>query len=149
MHMAGIPCQKHRFFCRGKAATNNEYLFSGEELTVAGGAVGNTPSPEVRFSPESHHSGMGSGGKEDSKGFQFPAGGLYGFDIAGKVQAFRLCQQELRSEGFCLSAHGFSQFLTRGFCHTGVIDHLMGDGDLPAKLFLFQHQSAVLGAGKI
>ena len=147
--MAGIFCEENRLLRRGKSAAHHEDLLAGEELTVAGGAVGNTPAPVFRLAPEAHHSGMGAGGQQHTEGLQLSPGGFDRFDITGHIQRFHFSQHKFRAEGFRLLSHGLGQRGAAGFLHTGIVDHLMGNGDLPTKLFLLQHQSAIFRPGQI
>ena len=147
--MPGILGEENRFLRRGKAAAHHEHFLVRKELTVTGGAVGNAPAPEVRFSFEAHHSGMGTGGQQNAEGFEIALGRLYSFDLAGHVQSLHLCQLEFRPEDLSLTAHGLGQILAGGAEHTGIIHDFVGNGDLAAEFFLFQHQSPVLGPGQI
>ena len=147
--MSGILGQKHRLLGSGVAAAHHEHFLAGEELTVAGSAVGHAPAPVIRFAPKANHSGMGAGGQQNAEGFQFTPGGFDGLDIPGHIQAFHFRQHKFRAEGFRLLPHGLGQFRAGGFSHTGVIHYLMGDCDLTAEFFLFQHQGAVFGTGQV
>ena len=149
VHMAGILGQKYRLFRCGKAAADDENLFPGEEFTVAGGAVGNAPAPEVRFSIEADHSGMGAGGKQDAEGFQLATAGPDGFEIALHLQAFHLRQHELRSEGLRLAAHGLGELRAAGALDAGIVHDFMGNGDLAAEFFFFHYDNAVFGSCQV
>ena len=61
-HMPGVLGEKHALLRCGKAAAHHKDILSGEKLSVAGGAVGHAPAPELLLTPESHHAGMGAGG---------------------------------------------------------------------------------------
>ena len=98
-HMAGVLGEEHALLGGRKAAAHHKDVLAGEELAVAGGAVGHAPAPELLLPLEAHHAGMGAGGQQDAEAFQVAPAGPHGFHIAGEVQAGDLRQQEFRAEG--------------------------------------------------
>ena len=75
--------------------------------------------------------------------------GTHGLNIAGKVKARGYRKHKFCPKAFCLLLDGIRQCFTAGLGNTGIIHYLMGDGDLSAKLFLFQHQYPILCPGKV
>lgn len=148
-HMAGVFGEEDALLRGGKAAPHHKDLLVGEELPVAGGAVGHPPAPEGLLPLEAHHPGMGPGGPEDAEAGQVPPAGADGFHIPRQVQAGDLRQEELRPEGLGLLAHGLGELGAAGVGHTGVVHHLLGDGDLAAEVLLLHHQHPVPGPGQV
>ena len=147
--MTGVLGEEHGLLRGGKAAAHHEHIFAGEKLPVARGAVGHAPALEGRLPGKAHFSGVGPGGPQDPEAGQRPPGGADGFDVSGQVQPRDLGQQEFRPEGLGLPAHGLGEFGAAGLGHTGVVDHLVGDGDLAAEVVLLYDDHPVPGPGQI
>ena len=111
--MAGVFGEEDALLRGGKAAPHHKDLLVGEELSVAGGAVGHAPAPEGLLPLEAHHPGVGPGGPEDAEAGQVPPAGADGFHIPRQVQAGDLRQEELRPEGLGLLAHGLGELRCR------------------------------------
>ena len=90
--MPGILGEKHALLRCGKAAAHHKDILSGEKLSVAGGAVGHAPAPELLLTPESHHAGLSAGGQQHTEAAQRPTAGADGFHITLQLQAGDLCQ---------------------------------------------------------
>ena len=148
-HMAGKFREKYAFLCRRIAAADDENLFPGEELAVAGGAVGNTPALVRFLALESNGSRMCAGCQQDAKAAVVPLVGMHRLDIPGNRKAGGFRDLEFRAEALRLLPDGIRQRLAAGFGDAGIVDHLMGDGDLSAELLFFQHHAAVFRPGKI
>ena len=147
--MTGKFCQKHAFLCRRIAAAHNENFFSGEKLPVAGCAVRNTP-PFVFFLPfKADRSGVSSGCQQNTKAAKIALACMHSFYIPGKIKACSLCQHKFCTEVFCLLLYGIGQGFATGFGNAGIVYYLVSNGDLPAELFLFQHQHPVFCPGKV
>ena len=132
-HMAGVFGEEDAFLCGSKTAARHKNILAGKEFTVAGGAVGHTPALALFLSGKADHAGMRAGGQQYPEALQGAPAGLHGFDFAGHVQRRDLCRQKLCAEMLCLFARGFGKLGAAGALHTGIVDHLGGDGDLPAK----------------
>ena len=92
---------------------------------------------------------MGAGGQQDTEAAVVPLIGAHGFHIPGQIEAGGLCRKEFRPEVLRLLPDGIRQGLAADFCDAGVVDHLMGNGNLPAELLLFQHQAPIPGPGQV
>ena len=148
-HMAGVFGEEDAFLCGSKTAAHHKNILAGKEFTVAGGAVCHTPAPELFLSGKADHAGMCAGGQQYAEALQGAPAGLHGFDLAGHVQRRNLCQQKLCAEMLRLFAHGFGKLGAAGALHAGIVDHLGGDGDLPAEMVLFHHNHPVTGPCQI
>ena len=92
---------------------------------------------------------MGAGGQQDAEAFQLAPVGAHDFNIAAHVQALHPRQQEFRAKALGLLAHGLRQLRTAGALYTGVVDHLMGDGDLAAEALLLHHDHTIPGSRQV
>ena len=147
--MSCVLGEEHGLLCCGKAAADDEHILAGEELAVAGGAVGYAAAAEIFFSGESHHAGMCAGGQQHAEALELTPVGVNGLYIAAHVKLVHACQHELSAEVFGLLTHGLGQLCTAGAANAGVVYNLMGNGDLAAELFLFNNQYAVFCSCKI
>ena len=148
-HMAGVLGEEHALLRRGKAAAHHKDVLAGEELAVAGGAVGHAPAAKLLLPLETHHAGMSPGGQQHAEALQVTPAGPDGFHIAGEIQAGDLGQQELRAETFRLLPHGFGELRSAGPAHAWIVDHLCGNGDLAAEVVFLHHDHPVAGPGQV
>ena len=148
-HMPGKFRQKYTFLRCCVTATHHKDLFIRKKFSIAGSAVGNAPALVFFLPLEANISRMGTGGQKDPKTPEISVTGMHGLDITGKIKAGHFCQLKFRAKTLRLLHYGICQRFTGSFCNTGVVDHFMGNGDLAAKSFLLQNQTAVLGPGKI
>ena len=95
-HMAGVLGREHALLRRSEAAAHHKDILPGEELPIAGGAVGNTPPPELRFTLETHYTGMGTGGQQDAEALQITPPSAHSLYITNQTQL-----GDLRQEEFC------------------------------------------------
>ena len=121
----------------------------GKEFTVTGGTISDTPALVLLLAPETNCSRVRAGCQQNTKATVISPVGAHRFDIPIKLKAGSFRQQEFSSKAFCLLLDGIRQCFTAGLGNTGIIHYLMGDGDLSAKLFLFQHQYPILCPGKV
>ena len=147
--MPGKFGEEDAFFRRCVAAAHNKYVLAGEKLAVAGGAVGDAPALVFFFTLKTHLSGMRAGSQQNAEALKISPPGANRLDIARHIKPRRLCQQELCAECFRLLLHGLCQLLAAGFADAGIIDHLVGNGNLTAELLLFQHQHPIARPGQI
>ena len=147
--MAGKFRQEYAFLRRGIAAAHHKNLLTGKEFSVTGGAVSNTPSFVFFLTFESDRSRVCAGCQQNTKAPVIPLAGMHGFDISRKVKAGGFCEYKFRTEALRLLLNSIRQRLAAGFGNAGIVDHLMGNGDLPAKLLLLQNQHPILRAGKV
>ena len=148
-HMPGKFRQKYAFLRRRVTAAHHKDLFVRKEFSVAGGTVSNAPALVFFLAFETNRSGMRAGCQKDAKTAIIPLAGMHRLDIPEKIKAYGFCHQKFRAEALCLMLHGIRQRFAAGFGDTGIVDHLMGNGDLSAKLFSLQNQHPILRPGQI
>ena len=148
-HMTGKFRQEYTFLRRGIPTTDNKNLFSCKEFSIAGGTVGNAPALVCFLTFEPNCSGVGTGCHQDTKAAVVSLACMHRLDIPGKVKAGGFCQQKFRTEAFRLLLNGIRQGFAAGLGNAGIVDHLMGNSDLPAKLLFFQHQHPVFCPGQV
>ena len=141
--------QKNTFFCCGIAAAHHIDVLSGKELAVTGGTVGNAPAFEFLFPLEPNRSGMGTGGQQYPETAVVAPVGVHRLDVPGKVKGGRFRQHKLCAKCCCLLLHRIRKCLAAGPLNAGIIDYLVGNGDLAAKLQLFQNKHPVFRPGKV
>ena len=100
--MSGEFRQKYTFLRGCIATANNKDFFSGKELAVTGGAVGNAPALVFFLTFETYRSGVCAGCQQDAKTAVVTFIGVYRLDIPGKVKAGSSRQYKLRTEVFRL-----------------------------------------------
>ena len=147
--LAGVFGEEHRFLGRGEPAADHQHLTAGEELAVAGRAVGHAAAGVFGFPFEPELARAGTGGHQDAEGPQIAARGVHDLDIALHIQTGRLGAKELGAEILRLPAHRGRQRPTAGRADARIIDHFIGDGDLAAEIGLLQDQHAVARPGQI
>ena len=148
-HLAGVLGQEHALLRRSKAAAHHKDIFPGEELSVAGGAVGHAPPTELLLPLEAHHAGMGAGGQEDTEAPQIAPAGAYGLYVTGELQPGDLGQQKFSAEALRLLPHGLGKLRPTGPAHAGIVHHFRGNGDLPAEVVLLHDHYPVAGTGQV
>ena len=148
-HMAGVLGKKHALLSGREAAAHHKDILAGKELPIAGGAIGNSPPPELCFTLEPHHTGMGAGGQQDAEALQIATPSAHSLHITAQIQFGDLRQEEFRTEGLGLFPHRFRERGAAGSLHPGEIDHFCGNGDLPAEVVLFHDHDPVAGPGQI
>ncbi|CAN4034456.1 PocR domain-containing protein, partial [Dysosmobacter welbionis] len=144
-HLTGVLGKEHALLRRSKAAAHHKYILPGEELSVAGGAVGHAPASKLFLPLEAHHAGMGAGGQQDAETLQISPAGADGLYIAGEFQPSDLGQQKLSAEALRLLPHGLGKLRPAGPAHAGIIHHFRGNGDLPAEVVLLHDHDPVAG----
>ena len=131
--------QKHAFLCSRKASTDYKDFFAGKELTVAGGTIGNTVTLVVLFSDKTNVTWMCSRGQKNRKAGTLAFSGVNYLDISRHVQVSDFCQQKLCAKGLSLLAHSFRKLRTTGRENSRIINDLISDGDLSAKMVLLDN----------
>ena len=147
--MAGKLRQKHTFLRCRIATADNKNFFACKELAVTGGAVGNTSTFVFFLSLKPNRSWMRAGCQQDTKAAVVALTGMHSLDIPVQVKAGSFRKHKLRAETFCLLLDGIRQGFAAGLGNAGVIHHFVGNGNLAAELFFFQHQHPVFGPGKV
>ena len=148
-NVACILRKEHGLFRCGKAAADHEHLSAGEELTVAGRAVGNAAAAEVCFALKADHARVRTGGKQDAEALEFAAVGSDGLDLAGHIKALDAREQKFRAKALGLSTHRFGQLRAGSTRDAGVVHNFVGNGDLAAEFLLLDHDHAIFRSCKV
>lgn len=74
---------------------------------------------------------------------------MHGFDIAVHVEADGFGGKEFSAEILRLLTHGLGKRTASGAANARIVDHLIGDGDLSAKIIFLENQYAISGTGQI
>ena len=72
-HLAGVLGEEHAFLRRGEATAHHKDILPGEELAVAGGAVGHAAAGVLGLALETQLARAGAGGDEDAEGLEVAA----------------------------------------------------------------------------
>ena len=147
--MPRILGQKHAFLCGRKAAAHHKDILAGKELPIAGGAIGNSPPPELCFTLEPHHTGMGAGGQQDAEALQIATPSAHSLHITAQIQFGDLRQEEFRTEGLGLFPHRFRERGAAGSLHPGKLTTSAVMGDLPAEVVLLHDTTRYAGTGQV
>ena len=131
--------QKHAFLCSRKASTDYKDFFAGEELAIASGAVSNTVALIVLFSHKADMTWMCSCGEKNGEAGTLTFGGVNYLNISRHVQVSNFCQQKLCTKGLSLLTHGFRKLRTTGRENSRVINDLISNSDLSAKMVLLDN----------
>ena len=141
--MTRIFGEKYALLGCCETAAHDEHILAGEKLTVTGRAVCHAVTSKLFFAFKVDHAGMSTGGKQDAKASQLAPIGINGLDLTLYIQTLGLSQQELCAKLLGLTLHGSRQRRTAGALDARVVDHLCRNGNLSAKVLLFQHQYTI------
>ena len=81
--MAGKFGKKYALLRRGKTTAHHKDLLVSEKLPVAGGTICHTTPLVLLLTFESDHSGMGTGGQQDTKALVVSSVSVDGLYISG------------------------------------------------------------------
>ena len=147
--MACVSGEKRTLLRGRKPAAHHDHALAREELTVAGGTVGDPAPAELRLALKANLTRRGTGCHEHREAAQIPLAGVDDLNVAAHLEARHLGKAELGAKGLRLPAHGVREFRTRGAEDAGVVDDLARDGDLTAKAVPLHDDDPVAGAGQI
>ncbi len=147
--MRSVFGKENALLRRRETAADDEDRLAGEELAVAGRAVGNAVPAEIQLALESDRARMRAGGDEQAETFEDAAAGHDPAHVAVDLDGRHFGEQELRAEVLRLAAHALRQFRAAGALDARIIDDFGCDRDLSAELFLLHDQDAVTGPRQI
>ena len=144
-----VAREEYCFFARGKSAADDEELFSREKFSVAGRTVGDTAPAKFSFPFETDRARTRSRRDYDAERANVSARRFDGFYRSREIELPRFGGEKFRAEIFRLLPHRFRERLAGSAQNAGIIDDLVGDGDLSADVFALEHEHAKTRAGKV
>ena len=136
-HMGCVLREEHCLLRSGKAAAHHKDFTAGEELAVAGRAVGNAVPLILSFAGEAYHAGVSAGCKYHAVGQKITLGGRYTIKAVLFAEGLYLGKHKFRAELLRLQTHALGKrFAAHGF-RTRVVYDFGGNRNLAAEFILF------------
>ncbi len=150
-HRRSVARQRQGLLDGGVAAADGDDVFVGEEVAVAGGAVGDATTLEPCLGREAESARHAAAGDDHGAGGEGSfIVDLYDLLVAGQVDARHVrVPEQLTAELLGLSFHRHGDLASRGFEVTGVVGDGVGQVHLPAQGPTIHDQSAEPGAAEI
>ena len=147
--VARVLGEKDALLRRGETAANDKDVLAGEELAVARGAVGDAVAAKLILARKTNAARAGARSEQGREAGNIALRGLHLLDIAIQIKARHFREHELGTKGLGLASHGLRELRAASGVHTGIVHHLIGNGDLASKMILLDNQHAVTRAGEI
>ena len=149
-HLFRDAAQQQGVLRRGVAAAHHHNGLALVAHAVAGGAVGHAPPGEGRLIFQPQLPGVGPGGQRHGAGVKIALAGVQHLGAGGQVRPLHLGVLGPCAEPLGLLLHLFPQGeAVDALFVAGVVVDDVGQGHLPARRKLFQHQRVQPGPGGI